>query len=54
MDYLKGKKTYLVTVAGMLVTGAWMMGWIDDETANKILVLFGFGAGVTLRAGMKG
>lgn len=52
MEWLKGKKTYLVAGIGILVNGALAMGYIDERTAasvDGILIFLGFGA---MRAGI--
>lgn len=53
MNFLSGKKTYLVAVVGVLINGAWQMGYLPQEYiifANMILGFFGLAA---LRAGVK-
>ena len=50
MEFLKGKKTYIVAGAAMLVVGAQLLGFVDTDTANQALAALGFGAIVTLRA----
>lgn len=50
MDWLAGKKTYIVMILGILVNGALAMGLIDERTAasvDGILIFLGFG---TMRA----
>jgi len=50
---LKGYKTYIVAIIGVLVNGAIAMGYIPEEyltTINSILGFLGLG---TLRAGVK-
>lgn len=52
MDFLKGKKTYLVALVGIIINGLWGMGYLTAEwlpVANTILVFLGLGA---LRAGV--
>lgn len=52
MGWLKGKKTYLVMIIGVIVNGLYATGKIDAATVdviNKILVFFGLGA---IRYGM--
>ena len=51
---LKGWKTYIVMIVGVLVNGAIAMGYISAEylgIANSILGFLGLGA---LRAGVAG
>lgn len=51
LDWLDGRKTYLIAFLGALyVIGSGMGLWPEDE---RILSLFGFGAAVALRAGVK-
>lgn len=52
-DFLKGNRTYLQAIAGMVVFGAMQMGWIDVTTANTVLGFLGLGMVMSLRAGMK-
>ena len=52
MDFLKGKKTYLIAVAVGLLAAAKALGYIDDETVATLTVLLGGGGLATLRAGM--
>lgn len=50
---LKGYKTYIVALVGVLANGAFAMGYIPSEyiqLANSILAFLGLGA---LRAGVK-
>lgn len=50
MNFLKGKKTYLCALAIALLTGARYLQWIDSETYQTLLGLFGAGGLVGLRA----
>lgn len=47
---LEGKKTYIFAVLGAGVQGAVFAGLMDQETANKVLALLGFGGMAALRA----
>jgi len=52
-EKLKGSKSYLVMVIGVIVNGCIAMGYIDAqylETINSILVFLGIGA---IRHGIK-
>lgn len=52
LDFLKGKKTYIVVIVGVLANGAIAMGLIDPkylEIINTVLAFLGLG---TLRAGI--
>jgi hypothetical protein len=52
MQTLQGKKTYIVaTVAGIALV-AHLLGYIDRETFQAVLVALGIGGIVTLKAGM--
>ena len=46
---LEGKKTYIITVAGILVVLAWSQGLINDQAFQMILGLLGLGSIATLR-----
>ena len=50
MEFLKGKKTYIVAGAALVVIGAQLLGFVDADMANQALGALGFGAIVTLRA----
>lgn len=53
MDFLKGKKTFLVAALGIVINGCVAMGYIDGGTVdiiNKVLVFLGLGA---IRDGIK-
>ncbi|MEQ8504573.1 MAG: hypothetical protein RIB80_04555 [Rhodospirillales bacterium] len=52
MEFLKGKKTYLVAVAAGIVTVVQALGYIDAEMAATIYGLLGAGGLATLRAGV--
>lgn len=52
-EFLKGKKTYIVAIVGVIVNGCAAMGYITPEvvdTVNTVLVFLGLG---TVRAGIK-
>ena len=49
MEWFKGKKTYIVAVAGALVVGLFFVGVIDEQIATAALGALGFGAVATLR-----
>lgn len=46
---LEGKKTYLLTAAGILAVLAWSQGLINDQAFQMILSLLGLGSIATLR-----
>jgi len=52
MNFLKGKKTYIVMAVGVIVNGAFALGYIPTEyipLVNSVLAFLGLGA---LRAGV--
>ena len=52
VEWLKGKKTYIVMFVGVLVNGAYAMGYLDKATVEAIdgvLIFLGLG---TIRAGI--
>ena len=53
IEFLQGKKTYIVGGAALLVVGLWIGGIVDDTMAAQALSALGFGGVITLRAGMK-
>ena len=53
MEWLKGKKTYIVMIVGVLLNGAVVMELIDPQyivVINTVLGFLGLGA---IRAGIK-
>jgi hypothetical protein len=51
-EFLKGKKTYIVMVVGVIVHGMHFMGYIDDSmvaTIDGALLFLGLG---TIRGGI--
>lgn len=53
IDFLKGKKTYIVSFAIALVAFSFSMGWIDADTAMTLYGLLGAGGFAALRDGIK-
>jgi hypothetical protein len=53
LDFLKGKKTYILAAAGGVIIFGYILGWIDSTVANVLLGLLGFGGLATLRAAIK-
>lgn len=53
MDFLKGNRTYLLAIAALITVAASLFGTIDEQTANILLTIFGFGGMITLRAAVK-
>ena len=52
MDWMKGKRTYMVAVAVGLVTVAYQLGMIDGQLYTAALGMLGAGGLATLRAGI--
>ena len=52
MNFLTGKKTYLIAGAVALATFAHIMGWLDDGVYQMICGLLGAGGLAALRAGV--
>ena len=52
-ELLKGKKTYILAFIGGLVWSLTALGWLDQESANMMFTLLGFGTAAALRNGMK-
>ena len=50
---LDGKKTYIFAALIALATFAKTIGWIDDNTYQALMALFGAGGLAALRAGVK-
>jgi hypothetical protein len=53
LEFLKGKKTYVVAIAGAAVQGLVFAGVLTQEAANPILAMLGFGAAASLRSAVK-
>ena len=52
MEWLNGKKTYIVAVLGGIVIAVHSMGFLSAEMATGILGLLGFTGVATLRSGI--
>lgn len=50
VEWLAGRKTYLMGGLGLVVVGLWIFGVIDDQVASKALTALGFGGVISLRA----
>lgn len=50
MQWLKGKKTYIVAALMVVVHGLYFQGTIDKETHDYLMQLLGAGALATLSA----
>lgn len=52
MQWLQGKKTYIVAAIGVVVNGAFAMGMIDERTVTSVDGILAFLAAGTIRAGI--
>lgn len=52
LDFLKGRKTYLVMIVGVLINGAVAMGLIPDQFIDVINTILGFLGLGAIRAGI--
>jgi hypothetical protein len=50
---LKGMKTYIVVIVGVLVNGAYAMGYIPEASIGLVNTVLGFLGLAALRAGVK-
>lgn len=53
MEWISGKKTYILTGCGVIVVGLWMFGVIETQVADYCLAALGFGSLAALRAGIR-
>lgn len=53
LDWLSGRKTYILATLFLVTSICAHFGIIDSETTKTLQALFGGGALVTLRAGVK-
>mgnify|MGYP001121938982 CR=1 FL=1 len=49
---LKGLKTYIVVIVGVLVNGAYAMGYIPEASVGLVNTILGFLGLAALRAGV--
>jgi hypothetical protein len=49
----KGMKTYIVVIVGVLVNGAFAMGYIPEASLGLVNTILGFLGLAALRAGVK-
>ena len=54
MNYLKGKKTYIIAAIGGVVTAAYMLGMIDMQMWTVIMGFLGAGGMATMRSAIEG
>ena len=52
VEFLKGKKTYIVVGLGLVVLALKVTGVLDSTIADSILVALGMGGLATLRLGI--
>jgi hypothetical protein len=50
INFLSGKKTYLLGLGALVVLAAYFLGYVDEAVANNILTVLGFGSIISLRA----
>jgi len=53
MNFLSGKRTYILAAAALLTIAGNLLGYVDADTANTLLAILGFGGLITLRAAVK-
>lgn len=53
INFLNGKKTYLIAGLGAIVFVAFNLGYLDVDTANQIYTLLGITGTITLRSAIK-
>lgn len=53
MEWLKGKKTYITAIVGIILNGLIAMGYISSDLIVPINSVLGFLGLGTLRAGVK-
>ena len=54
IEFLVGKKTFIVVIAGLVVLGLKLLGFLDSTTADTILIFLGFSGLTTLRLAISG
>ena len=54
MQYLKGKKSYIISIIGGILCALNLAGILPSEWIEKLLPLLGFGGLAALRAGLLG
>ena len=52
LEFLDGKKSYLLAIAAGLLTMAHSLGWLGDGTYQTLMGLVGAGGLAALRAGV--
>lgn len=50
ISFLEGKKTYIMGTLGILTVVAYLLHFVDANTADTLLTVFGFGGLITLRS----
>lgn len=53
LNFLAGKKTYIVAGLGACVFIAQTLGYIEHETANQLYTILGITGTVTMRSAIK-
>ena len=54
IEFLVGKKTFIVVIAGLVVLGLKLLGFLDSALADTILIFLGFSGLTTLRLAISG
>lgn len=52
IEFLKGKKTYIIVIVGVLVNGVYAMGYISAEMLPIVNTILGFLGLAAVRAGV--
>lgn len=52
ISFLRGKKTFLFSACGIVIVGAYGMGYIPEALANQLMFLIGFSGMASLRAAL--
>lgn len=53
LNFLNGKKTYIVAGLGAVVFVAFNLGYIDVDTANQLYTMLGITGTITMRSAIK-
>ena len=54
INFLKGKKTYLIVFVGVIFNGLYAMGYVPESIVPAVNVVLGFLGLGALRAGVSG
>lgn len=50
---IEGYRTYVLGALALVTIVATTLGWVDPQSANTLLALFGFGSILTVRSAVK-